>query len=495
MHHAEVDGRATVVLSAFSRDEADRNVAALSSSVDKMEFVVLSPSPLRGGERWRSIGSCPPGSLSSFNLLAKSIATPFAIVILSRVAPTITAKSLHRFVDAAQTSNAALLYADFEETVQGVKQSRPVLAYQVGSFRHDFDFGPVVCINMDHLRKALRGLDEESGVGGAGWYAVRLALSRGGDVVRIPEMLSSVSGELGHNQEFEHFSYVDPANASSQRVLESVFTSHLEEIGAFLPPPTATVDLSAGYFDVEASIVIPVLNRESTIRDALESALSQKAEFPYNVIVVDNHSTDGTTAIVARIASRDKRVQHIIPEQQDLGIGGCWSRAVYDARCGRFCVQLDSDDLYADERTVSAMVAALRKERCAMVVGSYKLTDRYLREIPPGVIDHREWTEENGHNNLLRVNGIGAPRAYHTPTLRTVGFPNVSYGEDYAVALAISRRWRIGRIFTPVYLCRRWEGNSDARPSVETLNRFNSYKDALRSAEVEVRRAMNGHPE
>jgi glycosyltransferase involved in cell wall biosynthesis len=273
--------------------------------------------------------------------------------------------------------------------------------------------------------------------------------------------------------------------------MEQVATDHLKKINAYIHPSNKKPVSFKNDYKIEVSVVIPVKNRVNTISDAIRSALSQKTKFSFNVTIVDNHSDDGTTEKIKNISSKDNRVVHIIPQRKDLGIGGCWNEAILHPDCGKFSIQLDSDDLYSDENTLQKIVDKFYEDKCAMVTGSYKLTDFNLKEIPPGVIDHREWTDENGHNNAIRINGLGAPRAFYTPIIREIKFPNVSYGEDYAVALAISRQYKVGRIYEPVYLCRRWEGNTDASLSIEKQNANNFYKDSLRSNEIKLRQEMN----
>jgi glycosyltransferase involved in cell wall biosynthesis len=275
--------------------------------------------------------------------------------------------------------------------------------------------------------------------------------------------------------------------------MEQVATEHLKRIGAYLAPKFGAVDVDSEEFDLEASVIVPVKNRVKTIGDAVASVLRQQAPFKFNLIAIDNHSTDGTTDVLRDFASKDSRVVHLIPDREDLGIGGCWNEGVHHARCGRFAVQLDSDDLYKDETTLARTVDVFRKENCAMVIGSYQMTNFKLEEIPPGVIDHREWTPDNGPNNALRINGLGAPRAFFTPLLREIKIPNVSYGEDYAVGLRISREYRIGRIYEPIYLCRRWEGNSDADLDIARQNTYNAYKDKLRTIEILARQKLSNH--
>jgi glycosyltransferase involved in cell wall biosynthesis len=272
--------------------------------------------------------------------------------------------------------------------------------------------------------------------------------------------------------------------------MEQACTQHLQAIGGYLEPKFKSVDFSEGNFEYEASVIIPVRNRERTIRDAIQSVLCQKTDFLFNIIIVDNHSTDGTSAAIDEFTA-DKRVIHVIPERNDLGIGGCWNMGIHHEKCGRFAVQLDSDDLYSDENALATMVKAFYEQRCMMVVGTYRMTNFNMQTIPPGIIDHREWTPENGRNNALRINGLGAPRAFFTPLLRRLNLPNTSYGEDYAMGLRISRHYQIGRVYDVVYLCRRWDGNSDAALDVERVNKNNTYKDRLRTWELNARIAMN----
>ena len=310
--------------------------------------------------------------------------------------------------------------------------------------------------------------------------------------VHIPEPLYTVEITDTRKSGEKQFDYVNPRNREVQVEMEQAFTHHLREIGAWIPRSAALIDPSAdGHtFPVEASVVIPVRNRARTVADAVRSALAQQTLFDFNVIVVDNHSTDGTSEILGQLAREDSRVVHIVPESRSLGIGGCGNVAVHAPQCGRYAVQLDSDDLYSGPDTLVKVVEKFRSERCAMVIGSYELVDFEGKPLPPGLIDHREWTDDNGANNALRINGLGAPRAFYTPVIRSIEFPDVSYGEDYAVGLRISRSYRIGRIYESLYLCRRWEGNSDAALSVERVNANNVYKDWLRAVEIAARQQM-----
>jgi len=287
------------------------------------------------------------------------------------------------------------------------------------------------------------------------------------------------------------FDYVNPQNRDVQIEMEQAVTFHLRQIGAYLSSTEKLAELGSKDFEYEASIIIPVKNREKTINDALQSALKQSTNFLYNVIVVDNHSTDSTTKIISELTKTENKIVHIIPERTDLGIGGCWNEAIINSRCGKFAIQLDSDDLYLNEHTLQKIVDKFYDDRCTMIIGSYKLTDFKKKEIPPGIIDHKEWTDENGHNNALRINGLGAPRAFYTPVVREIKFPNVSYGEDYAVSLAILREYKIGRIYEPLYICRRWEGNTDANLSIEQQNSNDFYKDSIRTTEIIERQKKN----
>jgi len=394
-----------------------------------------------------------------------------------------------RMVQVAEDTAAGLVYSDHFKMKEGVLQATPVIDYQEGSLRDDFDFGSLLLYRTGALKEAVSMMDADYNF--AALYDLRLKVSQKYPVVRIPEFLytevetdTRLSGE-------KQFDYVDPRNRIVQIEMEKVCTRHLKEIGAWLAPGFPETRLDDEVFPCEASVVIPVRNRAKTIEDAVRSVLKQKTGFDFNVMVVDNHSTDGTSAILERLAAEDNRLVHIIPVRNDLGIGGCWTTAVMDSRCGRFAIQLDSDDLYIDNSVVQRIVDCFYQEKCAMVVGSYRMVNFRLEEIPPGLIDHREWTPDNGPNNALRINGLGAPRAFFTPVLREIKIPNTSYGEDYAVGLRISRIQRIGRIYDPLYLCRRWEDNSDASLDINRQNSHNFYKDRLRTIELKARIAMN----
>ena len=357
----------------------------------------------------------------------------------------------------------------------------PRIDYQSGSIRDGFDFGPVIAVSVEAAR--------HSGIDGAwkwgGLYDVRLRISEKHAIVRIPEPLYSAATVDVRPADQKQFDYVDPRNRDYQIEMERIATEYLQRIGAWLQPHFDEVPAAATSFPVKASVIIPVRNRDRTILDAVRSALVQRADFEFNVIVIDNHSTDRTTELLRGIG--DSRLRHLVPERPDLGIGGCWNEAIYCSDCGQYAIQLDSDDLYIDDGVLRRIVAELEAGPYAMVIGSYTMVDFSLKQIPPGLIDHREWSRENGRNNALRVNGLGAPRAFNTSVLRRIGFPNVSYGEDYAVALRISRDYEIARIYESLYLCRRWEGNSDSALPLEVANRYDRYKDWLRTIEIQAR--------
>jgi hypothetical protein len=373
----------------------------------------------------------------------------------------------------AIVNGAGLVYSDSE--------GHPRIDYQRGSIRDNFDFGPVLAISVPAARKVWEG----GSYRWAGLYDLRLRLSETFPVVHIAEELYSSAVTDRRPSGERQFDYVDPRNRDYQIEMEQAATAHLRRIGAWLAPEFRPVPPADESFPVEASVIIPVRNREKTILEAVQSALRQSTQFSFNVIVVDNHSTDRTTEILRGIA--DSRFVHRIPQRRDLGIGGCWNDAVASPACGRYAVQLDSDDLYASESSLSRLVEELKRGPYAMVIGSYTMVNFNLETIAPGLIDHREWTPENGRNNALRINGLGAPRGFDTSVARKIGFPNVSYGEDYAVGLRISREYQIGRIYDSLYLCRRWEGNSDSALPLETANRFDFYKDGLRTDEILAR--------
>ena len=396
--------------------------------------------------------------------------------------------ALERMVRLANDSKAAMVYADSYEVVEGKKSNAPVIDYQFGSLRDDFNFGSVLFFNTTALKAAAAEIDVEYTA--AGLYDLRLKVSRQGDLVHINEYLYTEIALPVATEGESHFSYVDPKNRGVQIEMEQACTDHLKKIGGYLEPNFKEINFDQGDFEYEASVIIPVRNRVRTVRDAIKSVLSQKTDFKFNLIVIDNGSTDGTTEAIDEFKD-DERLIHIIPERDDLGIGGCWNVGVNHPKCGKFAVQLDSDDVYSDENTLAKMVGAFYEQNCSMVVGTYMLTDINMQMIPPGVIDHKEWTPENGRNNALRINGLGAPRAFYTPMLREINVPNTSYGEDYALGLAFSRHYQIGRVYDVVYYCRRWEDNSDHALDINKTNANNLYKDRIRTWELQARVELN----
>ena len=402
--------------------------------------------------------------------------------------------ALDRILAIAEDTGADMLYADHYELVTGedgaaLRKRHPLITCQKGALRDDFDFGSVLVFRSSSFKRAVRAMETDYEFGAL--YDLRLRMK---NIVHINEYLYTEIETDNRKSGEKLFDYVDPKNRDVQIEMEKVCTAHLKRIGAWLEPKFKDPDIN-GFervdFNVKASVVIPVFNRIRTVKDAVASALSQKTDFPYNVIVVDNHSTDGTTGILEEMAAANPDLVHIVPARHDLGIGGCWNLAVHHELCGEYAVQLDSDDVYSGPDTLQKIVDAFSEQKCAMVVGTYQMTDFQMNPIPPGVIDHKEWTEDNGRNNALRINGLGAPRAFWTPLLRTINLPNTSYGEDYALGLRISREYRIGRIYEVLYCCRRWDGNSDAALDIDKVNANNLYKDRIRTWELEARIRMN----
>ena len=393
-----------------------------------------------------------------------------------------------RFYTIAEMTQAGLVYADYREEKEDKFIPHPLIDYQEGSLRNDFDFGKLLFIRTSALKKAIRQATGD--YQHAGLYDVRLNISRSYPIVHINEYLYTAKEKDTRSSGQKMFDYVDPRNQEAQKEMEQACTAHLKAIGAYLKPEFLKVDFTEENFPVEASVIIPVRNRVKTIEDAIRSVLHQKTSFAFNLIIIDNHSTDGTSECIQKYAN-GVQVIHLRPERADLGIGGCWDLGVNHPECGKFAIQLDSDDVYSDTSALQKIVDAFYTQRCGMVIGSYRMTNFQMEEIPPGIIDHKEWTPDNGRNNALRINGLGAPRAFYTPLIRRIHFPNTSYGEDYAVGLRISRDYQIGRIYDVLYLCRRWEDNSDATLSIEQTNRNNLYKDRLRTWELKARILKN----
>jgi len=423
-------------------------------------------------------------STATIRKIAEKTSAAFTLIYTKTTPLSLGYFALERMVSVATDADAGLLYADYRQIVNGKVEAVPLIEYQEGSLRDDFNFGSVLLYNTASLKEAAARMSVDYRFGGL--YDLRLKVSQKSGLIHLNEILYTEEEKDDRQSGEKQFDYVDPRNRAVQIEMELVCTDYLKEIGGWLPPVFKDVSFDGYTFANEASVIIPVRNRVNTIEDAVKSALSQTPDFPFNVIVIDNHSTDGTTEVLQRL-SADKRLIRIIPEQKDLGIGGCWNVGVHHAECGKFAVQLDSDDVYSSPETLTQIVKAFYEQNCAMVVGTYRMTNFSMEEIPPGIIDHKEWTPENGRNNALRINGLGAPRAFFTPILREIKVPNTSYGEDYALGLNFSRKYQIGRVYDVLYLCRRWEGNSDASLSIEKQNVNNSYKDKIRTLELQAR--------
>ncbi len=459
-------------------EETDKNVQALDA-LDIVNDITIVETSMRESDTVR--------------MMAEIAKTPYTLFFLKSQYIRMGFLALERMVQVAEMTGAGMVYADhYNVSLDGKRAEAPVIDYQMGSLRDDFDFGSAILFRTDALKEAAARMTADYEA--AGLYDLRLKVAQKYRVEHINEFLYS-EVELDTRKTGEKlFDYVDPRNRAAQIEMEKACTEYLKEVGAYLRPQFKEVTLEEGDFAVEASIMIPVRNRIATIHDAIRSALSQETTFKYNVFVVENgpecHSTDGTTEAIDGYKD-DPRVIHIIPTRNDIGVGGSWNMAAHHPQCGRFIVQLDSDDVYSGTDTLQKMVEAFYAQRCAMIIGAYMLTDIDLNTLPPGKIDHREWTPDNGRNNALRINGLGAPRAFFTPILRQVNLPNVNYGEDYALGLAISRHYQIGRIYDVLYNCRRWDDNSDGDLSIEKNNRNNLYKDRIRTWELMARMALN----
>jgi hypothetical protein len=466
-----------------------------SDLVEHIVIVTQEPVHLKI-PKCRVLVAGPLHSHETLSRILDGIRTKYLLLLPGSQQISVEPEALERFLEMAESTKAGLVYSDYYDESEHGELLHPLCDYQLGSVRDDFDFGAMILFSVAAVRKTLRKCGVISGVKFAGLYDLRLKVSIDHPVYHLQEPLYSMIRNVGAIHELppqeKMFAYVDPRNEAAQKEMETVFTDYLKRFGAYLPAHRLRdVEQSRDSFPAEASIIIPVLNRRETIAQAVENALSQETDFPFNVMVVDNHSADGTTSVLSDLGRQYSSLKHIIPKSIDLGIGGCWNEAIQNEACGRYAVQLDSDDLYRSNRTLQRMVDKLRHGNYAMVIGSYTLVDSRLEEIPPGLVDHHEWTDENGHNNALRINGLGAPRAFDTSLMRSIGFLNVSYGEDYAAALRISREYRIGRIYESLYLCRRWSGNTDAALSIEKENRNNTFKDKIRTDEILARQNMN----
>ena len=489
-----------VAVAVRMTDEAElsRTLVALQRSELVGECALVAPEePRQKPEGLAFIHAVGPWGSAVVGDLLRWFCTTKAeyLCLIQESGPLLFPQGLLRMACAAADSRAAMVYGDYGESGgEGGVSAHPLVDYQTGSVRDDFDFGPVWFMGGTYLRRLAEELKKNAvPLTFGALYDLRLRLAESGPLVRLPEPLYLVPKREARTLTQKMFDYVDPKNRDYQGEMERVATAHLKRIGALLTPPHAPLAPDDAVYPCRASIVIPVRNRVGTIADAVRSALSQEIAGDFNVIVVDNHSTDGTTKLLEDLAKKEQRLKHIVPSRSDLGIGGCWNEAIHAPVCGRFAVQLDSDDIYDGTAVLARILAEFDREPYAMVIGSYTTVNFSLQPLPPGLIDHREWSDENGCNNALRIAGLGAPRAYHVPTLRQTGFPNVSYGEDYAVVLRLSRSYRVGRIYDSLYWCRRWEGNTDSALSLEMKNRYDVYKDRLRSLEIAARRQLNGN--
>ncbi|MCF0202715.1 MAG: glycosyltransferase family 2 protein [Bacteroidaceae bacterium] len=430
-------------------------------------------------------------SFDTISDIADAATAEYVLLQLGKAPVRMCKGAVERMCMVADFVQCHLLYTDYYERKEdGTVVKHPTTDYQKGSIRDDFDFGSCILLRSDFVK--LYVLRDPQRYKYASFYDLRLFLSRKGEIFHLNEFLYTEDETDTRKSGEKQFDYVNPANRDVQEEMEKVATEHLGKIGGLVNTYVyKSVDFTKGDFPVEASVVIPVYNREQTIADAVKSAMEQETSFSYNVIVVDNYSTDRTGMIIESlrrdVPNGGEKLVHLIPDVQGLGIGGCWNEAINSDLCGRFAVQLDSDDLYSSKNTLQRIVDEFYRQKCAMVVGSYRMCNFALETLPPGLISHTEWTEENGPNNALRINGLGAPRAFFTPVARKIQFPDVSYGEDYAMGLTISRNYRIGRIYDELYLCRRWDGNSDAALSIEKVNANNFYKDKIRSIELLAR--------
>lgn len=458
----------------------DENTAENTCNALKAEGAVSKVRVLDSG--------MPLGSTATLHRIAAETEAVFTLIYTKPTELRFVHYSLERMISIAQDTDASMVYADHFAMTGGVLKNAPVIDCQPGALRDDFDFGGVLLYRTSALKEAVSRMDVDYQY--AALYDLRLKVSQKGSLVHINEYLYyEVETDLRKSGE-KQFDYVDPKNRAVQIEMEKACTEHLKAIGGYLEPSFKSVSFTDGEFEYEASVVIPCRNRVKTIGDAIKSALAQRTSFKYNVIVVDDNSVDGTVDVIKGFLD-DPKLIYIAQDPTYHAIGGNWNAALHHPLCGRFALQLDSDDTYYDENTVQKMVDAFHEQNCAMVVGTYRMTDFDMNTLPPGIIDHREWTEENGRNNALRINGLGAPRGFYVPLLRQLNFPTTKYGEDYAVGLRVCREYKIGRIYDVLYNCRRWDGNSDASLDIEQVNANNTYKDRIRTWELQARVRAN----
>jgi len=480
----------TVILSHSPAPQFETTIHRFTGSPLVERIFIVHDKEYNGPHsKCETIKSASFTSGKALNGLIEKIKTKYFLMIIQAQRIDPGQNALERMIDVADQTQAGIVYSDYYEMNQDERHEHPVNEYQLGSIRDGFDFGPLLLFSTYAVKKAIKKYGRIENVTYAGLYDLRLKLSIDNRLFHIKEFLySKISSDPGTDGG-KQFDYVDPRNRKMQMEMEKIATQYLKRIGAYLKPKFEKIPKSNLQYPAEASVIIPVRNRLNIVGDAVKSVLEQKTDFPFNCIVVDNYSTDGTTYLLRELAKSHKQVTLLIPQRTDLGIGGCWNEAVFSEFCGRYAVQLDSDDIYSGPNTLQKIIDEFHNhDNYAMVIGSYKLVNMKLEALPPSIIDHREWTPANGRNNALRINGLGAPRAFNTAVLRKAGgLPNVSYGEDYAAALRLSRQYQIGRIYEPLYLCRRWEGNSDAALPLKKMNQNDEYKDKIRTIEMLAR--------
>lgn len=473
----------TCVLNFAETEQFQSTIRNLNESNIISQILIVSPKKItiKGAEI--IISNSNLEATETWKIIAERINSDHVLIYTKTLTLNPGQYAIERLVQTCDDSGAGMVYSDYFENKQGKINAHPVIDYQDGSLRDDFNFGSLTLYKTSVLKEAIVSITKNYKY--AALYDLRLKVSQKHPIVHLPELLYTEIETDTRKSGEKIFDYVDPRNRERQIEMEQVCTEHLKAIDAYLEPKFKKIVFPEDIFPIEASVIIPVRNRVNTIGDAIDSVLKQKTSFKYNLIIIDNHSTDGTSELIKQY--KDNRLVHIIPKREDLGIGGCWNEGIAHEKCGKFAIQLDSDDLYIDDNVISRIVNAFYEQNCAMVIGSYQMVNFKLKEIPPGLIDHKEWTPENGRNNALRINGLGAPRAFYTPVIRDIKVPNTSYGEDYAIGLNISRYYQIGRIYEPLYLCRRWEGNSDASLDIQKMNSHNFYKDKLRTIELKAR--------
>ena len=457
-----------------------------SSLIEKI--YLISANPLPAVDDCEVFVTKSLKSTDAIRKIAERANTEYTLIYTKHTTLQWVNYAIERLAAIAGDTDAAMAYADHFNVAGGNRVEAPVIDYQAGSLRDDFDFGSVLFYRSSMLKEAVSRMNVEYDF--AGLYDLRLKVSQKGQLVHINEYLYDEIEDDNRKSGEKIFDYVDPKNRAVQIEMEQACTQHLKDVGGYLKPEFKSIEFSDDSFEFEASVIIPCKNRVKTIENAIVSALSQKTKVPYNVIVVDDNSEDGTVDIIKKHTDNPKLI-YIAQDKSYHAIGGNWNAAFHHPKCGKFAIQLDSDDMYYDENTVQKFIDAFYEQNCAMVVGTYMMTNFDMEMIPPGIIDHKEWTPDNGRNNALRINGLGAPRGFYTPLLREINFPTTKYGEDYAVGLRISREYQIGRIYDVVYYCRRWDDNSDASLDIVKMNGHNTYKDRLRTWELQARIKMN----